>query len=51
MAKHTHGNNIPPGQLGRLEEGFPRSNDNNVTIRPLLDENEMKERKAVGLRR
>lgn len=43
--------NIPPGTLGGLEQGFPRPNDNDVSIGPLLREMDERERKAIGLRR
>lgn len=44
-------NNIPPGTLGGLENGMPRSNDNDVSIGPLLKRNSDEEDRAVGRRR
>ena len=43
--------NIPPGTLGDLEMGFPRSNDNDISIGPLLKRNSDEEDRAVGRRR
>jgi len=43
--------NVPKGTFGGLEHGFPRTNDNDVSIEPLLREAQERERKAVGMRR
>ena len=50
MARHTHKPNIPPGELGRLEEGMPRNSDEDFSIENDLKEMRRRERKAVGLR-
>jgi len=57
MAKHRNNgvgfdsHNIPPGELGDLEQGFPKSNDNDVSIGPLLKRNSDAEDRATGRRR
>lgn len=54
MAKHKHKDidsmNIPPGELGRLEEGLPRGSDANFSIGNELMEMRRRERKALGLK-
>lgn len=42
--------NIPPGTLGNLENGFPESQDKMISIGSDLAEMRRRERKAVGLR-
>jgi len=43
--------NIPPGESDRLVGGLPRVGDDDISVRPLLDEMENKEKRALGLRR